>query len=298
MTIRINPYVVPDLLAAIALDQQQQNTAIQQISTGKSVNSLSDNPAAATDVVFNHIQASQNSQYLLNITDLTPQLQTGEAAVNSAVTALTQAISLGIEGANGTLSAANQQQVATQVIGIRDQILSLANQTYQGNYVFAGTATSTLPFVLNSALPGGVQYNGNSGVDSLDIAQGSTIAINVPGSQIFTNSAGNVIGSLNGLITALQTNTGISAAVTTVQQAFSHLNSQSVFYGNALTQLNSTQNYLSNSNLQLASQENSLIGVDLATAATNLSQSTLAVNAVLAATNQILSTLNLLSYLK
>ena len=127
MTIRINPYVVPDLLAAIALDQQQQNTAIQQISTGKSVNSLSDNPAAATDVVFNHIQASQNSQYLLNITDLTPQLQTGEAAVNSAVTALTQAISLGIEGANGTLSAANQQQVATQVIGIRDQILSLAN---------------------------------------------------------------------------------------------------------------------------------------------------------------------------
>ena len=164
--------------------------------------------------------------------------------------------------------------------------------------MFAGTATSTLPFVLNSALPGGVQYNGNSGVDSLDIAQGSTIAINVPGSQIFTNPAGNVIGSLNGLITALQTNTGIGAAVTNVQQASSELNTQSVFFGNALQQLNSTQTYLNNNKTQLATQENAFIGVDLAAAATNLSQATTATNAVLAATNQVLSTLNLLNYIK
>ena len=298
MSIRVNPYVTPDLLAAISLDQQHQNTALQQISTGKAVNSLSDNPAAASDVVFNHIQSSENTQYLQNISDLTSQLQTGESAVNSAVTALTQAISLGIEGANGTVNASDQQAIATQVTGIRDQIVSLANQTYEGNYLFAGTASSTQPFVLNSAQPGGVQYNGNSGVNSIQISPGFSIGINVPGSQIFTNPAGNVIGSLNGLITALQTNTGIGAAVTNVQQASSELNTQSVFFGNALQQLNSTQTYLNNNKTQLATQENAFIGVDLAAAATNLSQATTATNAVLAATNQVLSTLNLLNYIK
>lgn len=298
MSIRINPDPAPDLLAAIQLDQQKQSTATQQVSTGRAVNSLSDNPAAAADVVFNHIQGSEDDQYLQNISDLSSQLQTADSALNSVVTAATQAISLGVEGANGNLSAANQQAIATQVTGIRDQILSLANQTYEGNYLFAGTASSTQPFVLNGAQPGGVQYNGNTNVNSIDISAGNSININVPGSQIFTNPNGNLIGSLNGLITALQTNTGVGAAVTTLQTAFSQVTTQRVFYGNSLQQLTASQTYLNTDKTQVATQENTLIGVDLASAATTLSQSTTALNAVLSATNQILSTLNLLSYLK
>jgi len=298
MSIRINPDPAPDLLAAIQLDQQKQSTATQQVSTGRPVNSLSDNPAAAADVVFNHIQGSEDDQCLQNISDLSSQLQTADSALNSVVTAATQAISLGVEGANGNLSAANQQAIATQVTGIRDQILSLANQTYEGNYLFAGTATSTQPFVLNGAQPGGVQYNGNTHVNSIDISAENSININVPGSQIFTNPNGNLIGSLNGLITALQTNTGVGAAVTTLQTAFSQVTTQRVFYGNSLQQLTASQTYLNTDKTQVATQENTLIGVDLASAATNLSQSTTALNAVLSATNQILSTLNLLSYLK
>lgn len=298
MSIRIDPNITPDLLSAIALDQQQQTTALQQLSTGQAVNQLSDNPAAAADVVFTHIQGSEDDQYLQNISDLTSQLQTADSALNSAVTLVNQAISLGVEGANGTLTPSNQQSIATQVTGILNQVVSLANQTYQGSYLFAGTASATLPFVLTAAQPDGVQYNGNTNVNSIDISNGNSIAINVPGSQIFTNPSGNLIGSLNGLITALQTNTGIGAAVTNLQTAFSQLNTQSVFYGNALQQLSSTQTYLNSDKVQVASQENALIGVDMATAATNLSQSTTATNAILAATNQILSTMNLLDFLK
>jgi flagellar hook-associated protein 3 FlgL len=203
-----------------------------------------------------------------------------------------------VEGANGGLTPSNQQSIATQVTGILDQVVSLANQTYQGHYLFAGTASATKPFVLDPTQPDGVKYNGNANVNSIDISNGHSIAINVPGSQIFTNPSGNLIGSLNALVTALQTNTGIGAAVTNLQTAFSQLTTQHVFYGNALQQLSSTQNFLNSDKVQVSSQENALIGVDMATAATNLSQSTTATNAVLAATNQILSTMNLLDFLK
>lgn len=298
MSIRVNPNPGPDLLAAIMQDRQAQNTALQQISTGRKVNQVSDNPAATAQVVINHIQSNQDDQYLQSISSLQSQAQTIDSALSSAVTAVTQAISLGVEGANGTVSASNQQAIAQQVAGIRDQILSMANQTYQGNYVFAGTATSTQPFVLDGTQPNGVKYNGNTNINSVTISTGNSIPINVPGSQIFTNAAGDVIGSLNALITALQTNTGISAATTNLQQAFSQLTTQRVFYGNTLQQLQSTQTYLNSDKLQLAQQENSLVGVDLATAATNLSQSTTATNAILSAAGQILSTMNLLNFLK
>jgi flagellar hook-associated protein 3 FlgL len=298
MSIRVNPNPGPDLLAAIAQDRQAQNTALQQISTGRKVNQISDNPAAAADVVLNHSQSNQNDQYLQNISSLQAQAETIDSAFSSTVTAVTQAISLGIEGANSTVSASNQQAIALQVTGIRDQVLSLANQTYKGSYVFAGTASSTKPFVLDATQPNGIKYNGNTNVNSMTISAGDSLPINAPGSQVFTNPAGDVLGSLNGLITALQTNTGIGAATTTLQQAFSQLTTQRVFYGNTLQQFQSAQTFLNSDKLQLSKQENTLVGVDLAEAATNLSQSTTATNAILSAAGQILSTLHLLNFLK
>jgi flagellar hook-associated protein 3 FlgL len=298
MTLRVNPDPAPDLLAAIALNRQAQSTALQQISTGRLVNQLADNPAAASQDTLNHVQNSLDDQFLQNISFLQSQGQSIDSTLSSVVQAVTQSISLAVEGANGTLSDADRQAVAEQVTGIRDQVLGLANQTFQGNYVFSGTATSTQPFVLDATQPDGVRYNGNTNVNSIKISSGQTIAINLPGSQIFTNPAGDLLGALNGLITALQTNTNIAAANTSLNQAFSLLTTQRVFYGNALQQMQSTQTFLNTEKLQGAQAENSLVGVDMANAITNLEQASVATNAILSATNQILTTLNLLTYLK
>src|SRR5882672_11359359 len=127
MSVRINPDPAPDLLEAIALNRLAQSTATQQISTGRQVNQLSDNPAASAEVTLNHVQLSQDVQYLQNISSLTAQSSTIDSTLSSVVQSLTQAISLGVEGANGTLSNANRQAVAQEVTGIRDQVLSLAN---------------------------------------------------------------------------------------------------------------------------------------------------------------------------
>jgi len=69
-------------------------------------------------------------------------------------------------------------------------------------------------------------------------------------------------------------------------------------YENTLQQLQSTQTNLNSDQTQLAQQANSLVGADLATSITNLEQATTATNAILSATGQILSTMNLLNFLK
>ncbi|MGA2097382.1 MAG: flagellar hook-associated protein FlgL [Candidatus Acidiferrum sp.] len=296
MAIRLNPNPLPDLLLQIQQTEQNQNTATQQISTGRSVNQLSDNPAAAASVVLNHNQSSQDDQYLQNISTLQPQLQVADSSFTSVVTALTQAISLGTEGANGTLSHGDRQAVAVEVQGIQSQLVSLANATYQGKYLFGGTAVGAAPFTLN-ATTGAVTYNGNTNVTSVQISNGNSIQTNVPGSQLFQNTSGNVFQSIQDLITGLQNNSNIGAAVTEVQNALTTVNTQRVQYDNSLNQLSSSEDFLNQDKVNLSTQENALIGAALATASSNLVQAQTAEEATLNAASRILSLPNLLSYL-
>ena len=59
---RIDPNVVPDILADLQQSQVSLNTALQEVSTGKSVNMPSDNPAAAADMVQNTIETGDVDQ--------------------------------------------------------------------------------------------------------------------------------------------------------------------------------------------------------------------------------------------
>ena len=295
---RVNPNIVPGLIDSIEMAQQNMQTAIEQMSTGRSVNNLSDNPGAATAFVNNQALSSQNDQFLTNLNDLQGKLQAADSTLNNVVQLLTTAISLGTEGANGTESAANRQVIAQQVQGIQQQILSLANASYEGTYIFAGTDVTTQPFAQNSSAPSGVQYNGNTNTTTVQIAQGESMQTNASGDQIFMNGGGNVFQALHDLANALNSGTGIDTATTEVQQAFSQIGNQRVFYGNALNQIQNTQNFLNQEQVNFSTQQNNLVGVDMTKVIATESQDQVTEQATLSATAQTLSLPTLLSFLK
>lgn len=296
---RVNPDMSGDMLAAIWQTQSQENTALQQISSGKRVNVPSDDPLAAAQMVGNQDQSNRADQYLQNIDTLTSQLQTADTAIGSAVAAITQAITLGVQGSTGTLSDANRQQIVQNLLGIQSQLVQLANTSVGGSFLFGGTASTAPPYALDSTSPSGVTYNGNSGTNTVQVAEGLNLQTNMPGNQLFQNSAGDVFGSLQQLITALQSGTPAAAGTATNQlrTAFDSLTGQRIFYGNAVNQLTSTQTFLQQEQVTLKSQANNLVGADLTKAATDLTRATTAHDAALAAAAKILPT-SLLDYLK
>jgi len=298
MTIRLNPNPLPDLLTAIQQSDQNVNTAEQQLSSGLKVNQLSDNPAAASSDVLNRNQYSQDDQFLQNISTLQSRFQVADSTLSNVVTALTRAVSLGTEGATGTLSTQDRQAITAEVQGVQTQVASLANTQSQGTYLFAGTAVNTQPFTIDTTT-GAVTYNGNAGVASTQLSNGNSINTNLPGSQLFQNASGSVFGSLQDLVTALQSNntTTIGTAVTEVQNALSTLDTQRVFYGNALNQINQSESFLNQDQLNLSTQQNALVAADPATAASDLVQATTDNQAILSATGRVLSLPNLLSFL-
>jgi flagellar hook-associated protein 3 FlgL len=294
---RINPDPYPDLLAAVAQTQQQVNTDEEQIATGMSVNEPSDDPAAAAELAQNADQTSQVDQFQRSLGSVQGEVENADSALSSVTAALQQAITLGTEGANGTLNSSDRAAIAAQVQGIQSQLLSLANLTYQGNYVFAGTATQTAPYVLDANSPSGVTYQGNSGVNSVTLGNNFSLQTNLPGSELFSNAGTDVFQSIQDLINGLVSGNGIGTAVTEVSNALNYVDQQSVFYGNASSQLNSQQTFLSSEGTQLAAQENTIGGADLPAVISNLTSSQVSLQATLEAIGQT-SQNNLFNYLK
>jgi flagellar hook-associated protein 3 FlgL len=284
------------MLAGLAVDRQQEDQAIAELSTGRKVNQPSDNPAAVAGLIVNNAQASAVNTYLSNISSLQAAMQMADSTLNSVITALTQAISLGVEGANGTMNQTDRNAIAQEVNGIQQQILGYANQSFQGNYLFAGTAVNVKPFVADASSPSGVSYKGSPGVNSIEIGDGQAVPANLPGSQLFTAPGTDVFQALADLSSALQSGSNIPAAQSEVENAFAYVNAQRAFYGTTLSRLNTATSFLNEENLQLSQEQDNLVGADMASVASQVTRADTALQATLAAGGKI-SQLSLLDFL-
>jgi flagellar hook-associated protein 3 FlgL len=294
---RISPYTTQTVLNALSVADQAEQAALLQLTTGKRVNVASDDPSAAAREVGISSQSGDCDQFLRSIASISTELQTADSALNSGVTALQQAISLGVEGANGTMSQQDRAALANEVQSISQQMLGIANLSYNGKYVFAGTADSQPPYVAAAA---GIVYQGNDSVNQVEIEAGQSIAVNQPGSQLFSAAGANVFQALSDLSATLQSSSSttddIANATDEVRAAYDQLNSARTFYGSTLDQLNASQDFLNTEKLQLTQQSSDLVGVDMNQAATNLTDAETARNAALQAAASI-GNLSLFNYL-
>jgi flagellar hook-associated protein 3 FlgL len=295
-SIRVNPNILPDLLSSLAQTRQQQETATTQLATGSRINQPSDDPAGAAQMVSNRDQSSQTDSFLRSIGSMNGLLQTADSTLSSVVTALQRAISLGVEGANDTLSDSDRSDVANELQGIQQQLIGLANTSYQGEYIFSGTSTKQ-PFVADPSSSSGVKYQGNIGTNSVQVGPTYSVQVNQPGSQIFTAPGANVFQAISDVISALQANSGVDSAVSEMSVAFNHVTSQRVFYGNGINQLQDQQTYLNAEKVNLSIAANSISGADMANTAATLNQAEVAMNAEMAALGKIAQT-SLFDYLK
>jgi flagellar hook-associated protein 3 FlgL len=295
---RVNPNLVPNILADLQQSQAAVNIALQEVSTGKRVSQPSDDPGASAAMVQNGIDTANLDQYTQNITSLQTTVQAASSALSSVVSSLTQAVSLGTEGANGTNSASNLQALASQVQGILSSVVSQANTYVNGTYLFGGTVTGTAPYAADPSSPTGYTYSGNNSANSVAIGDHLSIQVSLPGSQVFSSASNDVIGALSGLVTALQSGntSSISTATAAVTSAVNFVGQQQAFYSNAQSQMNAQESALQQDQVTLTTQATNLVGVDMATAATNLSQAETDNSAALAAAAKVLP-VTLLNYL-
>ncbi|WP_348261381.1 flagellar hook-associated protein 3 [Telmatobacter sp. DSM 110680] len=274
---RVDPFYVTNLVSALDRTQGTEQALTNQLSSGIRFSSIGDDPVSAGRNVLLLNQIQKDDSFTQSSSLVTGQLQVADSALGSVVTQLTQAISLATSANNGTMNASDVQSIGSQISGILSEVESLANSSYQGQYIFAGGQTTTTPFTtLATTSPAVTTYNGDNDVNYLHTPNGQKIQLNVPGDQIFLGST-SVFGVLNSLVADYASGTVNTAQATQDTQALtSALNTvsqQRVTIDNSMTQLTAASGAITTEKTQLSAAQTDLMQADLATVATQLSLS-------------------------
>jgi flagellar hook-associated protein 3 FlgL len=272
--LRVDPKYVTDLAAAVDQSSSNEDALTSELSSGLRVSSLQDDPVAVSQSTRLNSAISRDDTYVQTSSGEASVLQVSDTTLGEVVTQLTTALSLAVEGSNGTLNAANVASVTQQLSGIRDQVLSLANTSYQGQYLFSGSQGSVQPFTLNTAsTPATTTYNGDTNLQFVETPSGQKIQVNLPGSDVFGGASG-AFNALNQLIADFSggaTTAMITADSATLNTALGQVSNQRSILDSSLSRLQATSTYTQTQEAQLTVQQSSLVAADPATVATQLS---------------------------
>lgn len=282
---RVNPLYVSNLASALNQASARQQTLTQQLSSGRSVNALSDDPVASGQNVLLSDQISRNDTFSHTAASVNSMLQVADTALGSVTTQLNEAITLATSANNGTMNAENLQAAVKQLTGIRDEVVALANTSYLGVYVFSGSNGSAAAFSSSTGT-----YQGSTTANYLVTPNGQSIQLNVTGDQVFTAAGSDVLGTLNKLIADFSTYPAASTAAADTTQltaALNHVSGQRIIIGNAMSRLSAAQTAAQSQSTQLLAEQTDLIQADYTKIATELAAS----ETQQAALSQVISTL-------
>ena len=183
---RVTSTMFPDaLIGQLGLLSTRQLQLQNEAATGLRVQNPADDPAAMRRALDMQAQSKLITQYQTNITSLQNQ-----AAATSSVTSSLQKITDRVNEiatlTDGTKSQQDLNAYATEVNQLIQQAAQLVNSKNAGEYLFGGTRSDVPPFVVatdSSSNVTSVTYQGNTSVNSSEIAEGLTISAQTLGAN-------------------------------------------------------------------------------------------------------------------
>jgi flagellar hook-associated protein 3 FlgL len=130
----------------LAANKSELGRLQTQASDRKAINLPSDNPSGTASSLQVRGQQAAAAQYGRNIENGRGWLTTIDSALSGTTDILRRVKDLTLQGANGTLSTSARQGIAAEVEGLRKELLSQANTTFMGRYVFAGNSDAGTAF--------------------------------------------------------------------------------------------------------------------------------------------------------
>jgi flagellar hook-associated protein 3 FlgL len=190
------------LLSSIQSIEQRMQQDQTEITSGNRINQPSDDPAGAADVVRLTGEKAEIDQYTSNAAAGRDRLNFTDSVLSNVQTM--RNIGLGTN--------ANPSVYTTEMNSLRDQIVSTANSSFQGSYLFGGTVADKPPYAVQPDRS--VTYQGNSNVTKVQVGGSSTLQVQIPGDQVFSGPI-NVFDGIKQLSDAITSGdkTGQSSAV-------------------------------------------------------------------------------------
>ena len=300
MTFGFDPHFVTNLGRDVSASAYAEQKLTAQLSSGLRVGTLSDDPMAAAQNVGLASSISQTDAFVQTATRESSLLQVTDTTLGDVLTQVNSALSLAAQAANGTLSASHRFMLGEQVAGVRDTLVSLANTSYLGQYLFSGSNGMTKPFSLDhTTSPSTVIYAGDALTQSVTTLSGEKIQANVPGQDVFSRPGADLLGALNQIISDLSgvTQGSLPDDTAALTAAVANVAEQRARLGSSAKQLDAASSAANSNGLQARVSQSTLLAADPAVVATDLKSAEVQHQALLSVIAG-LSRTNLFDYLK
>jgi len=261
----------------------------EQATTGRRVRRVSDDPAAATQIMRSEAEVRDFEQFRRNGMEATTRLATEDVVLTSARDLLRQARGLAISVASRNPADPERQAMVAAIEQLRQQLVAYGNTRLGNEFIFGGASTTAPPFQ-----PDGT-YVGDDIVRLVEVDRGVLMPTNHIGDGIFSSA----LQGLADLEQELQTGTqaSIDAVVSGLQAAEDQMVLAQSETGTRRQQISIASDSLARRTANLLDQRDGLRDVDPTEAAIKVVTAQSALERAYAAIGKVLST-NLLDYLR
>ena len=181
---RISTNTIYETGTTLMLQQQEKliNTQ-QQLSTGRRILTLSDDPISAAQALNISQSESLNKQYSVNRSSAGSSLALEENVLRQVTGILQDVHSSAVYAGNATLTDADRKTLATELRSKLESLVGLANTTDEkGQFLFSGFQANTKPFAQTGLT---VQYVGDQGQRLNQVGPARQLAVSDSGADIF-----------------------------------------------------------------------------------------------------------------
>ncbi|ASJ71800.1 flagellar hook-associated protein FlgL [Granulosicoccus antarcticus] len=312
---RISSNVLASRIATDLVQKQNELAKVQtQISTGKRVNTPSDDPAQAAHIVKMQEAESQLEQYQRNASSAESQLALEESALTGTANILMNVRDLALSANSGTTDDYTRAAHDAEAQLALSELYDLANSRDSfGNFLFGGSNTETPPFTSGTQ----VTYNGNSDAQQLTIGLGRTIQTGDSGIETFmripdvsNGSSGgsqDLFATLGKFIEALGSSPVTETEKAAMQQTINdtianldsgldHINTARARVGTRLNSVDNSREENANISLQIERTRSEVEDIDIAEAITSLQTQTTSLE-ILQQTYSSIQSLSMFNYI-
>ncbi|MEK9806678.1 MAG: flagellar biosynthesis protein FliC, partial [Halieaceae bacterium] len=220
--------------ASLAKNERALSKAMEQLSTGKKINTAADDAAGLAISSRMTSQIVGLEQSVQNAHDAISMIQTAESALDEMTNMLLRMRELALQASNGTGSVADRNYLQDEFGRLKAEIDRIANNTeWNGRAVLNGNAGGT------GVTDVSYQVGGNAG-QTISVSFG-----NMVGGGLATGASGLAVASggvalsaiaISGATTAAA-QTNASAAMTGIDNAIENVSNQRASFGAAVNQL-------------------------------------------------------------
>lgn len=176
------------LVADMKVNQFNFNKLTAQLSSGKKLTSITDDPIASVNYVNTMRQMGKVETYEQNVNLATAELSALDDFMELARGYLQTAWDKAVQANNQTYNGNSLRALKTEIDELAKTMVDLANSEFDDNYVFAGANTKLIPYEIQEngdIIYRGTPHDNPDYIRQTEVANGVYEVINTTGDKIF-----------------------------------------------------------------------------------------------------------------